>query len=124
ADGAGHRARRQGRGVVPPIAAGIARQPRRVLLQRTGRLDHGAGPDRAVLAADPGWLDATSRPARDLIHAAREGAAIARFSELEYCIPVMANRTMHHAAGASDPAQGAAVTPRLAIEPIDTSFSF
>ena len=31
---------------------------------------------------------------------------------------------MHHAAGASDPAQGAAVTPRLAIEPIDTSFSF
>ena len=31
---------------------------RRVLLQRAGRLDHGARPDRAVLAADPERLDA------------------------------------------------------------------
>ena len=53
ADGAGDRARRQSGGGVPPVAAGVARRPRRVLLQRAGRHDHDARPDRAVLAADP-----------------------------------------------------------------------
>ena len=54
ADGAGDRAGRQGRGGVPAVAAGLAGQPRRLLLERAGRHDHGARPDRAVLAADPG----------------------------------------------------------------------
>ena len=52
ADGAGDRAGRQGRGGVPAVAARLARQPRRVLLERAGQHDHGARPDRAVLADD------------------------------------------------------------------------
>ena len=56
-DGSCHRARRQGRGSVPSVAARLGRQPRHLLLQRPGRLDHGARPDRAVLAADPERLD-------------------------------------------------------------------
>ena len=53
ADGAGDRAGRQGGGVVPAVAARFAGQPRHLLLQRAGQLDHDAGPDRAVLAVDP-----------------------------------------------------------------------
>ena len=53
ADGAGDRAGRQGRGGVPAVAARLAGQPRHLLVERAGRHDHGARPDRAVLAADP-----------------------------------------------------------------------
>ena len=42
AAGAGAGARRQGRGSVPPVAARLAGQPRHLLVQRAGRLDHGA----------------------------------------------------------------------------------
>ena len=42
ADGAGDRARRQGGGSVPAVAAGLAGQPRHLLLQRAGQHDHGA----------------------------------------------------------------------------------
>ena len=64
ADGAGDRARRQGRGGVPPIAARLAGRPRRVLLERPGEHDHDARPDRAVLAADPEPADAALRDAQ------------------------------------------------------------
>ena len=37
---------------VPAVAARLAGQPRRLLVERPGRHDHGARPDRAVLAAD------------------------------------------------------------------------
>ena len=52
ADGACDRARRQGGGGVPPVAARLAGQSRRVLVEPAGRHHHGARPDRAVLAAD------------------------------------------------------------------------
>ena len=45
---------------VPPVAARLARQPWRVLLERAGQHDHGARPDRAVLADDPGRMDAAA----------------------------------------------------------------
>ena len=54
ADGAGDRARRQGGRGVPPVAARLAGRPRRVLVERARQHDHGARPDRAVLADDPG----------------------------------------------------------------------
>ena len=60
ADGAGDRAGRQGRRGVPPVAARLARQPRRVLVERPGQHDHGARPDRAVLADDPDRMDAAA----------------------------------------------------------------
>ena len=60
AAGAGDRDGRQGRGVLPPVAPGIAGKPRRVLLQRPGRHHHGPRPDRPVLAADPEHLDLDS----------------------------------------------------------------
>ena len=56
--GSRDRARRQGRGSLPPVAARLAGRARRLLLQRAGRHDHGARPDRAVLAADLAPLDA------------------------------------------------------------------
>ena len=75
------------------------------------------------------WLDAAARAGRvDLIRCeSRElggHCTIARI--VEYCIPVMSDNRTHASrrAGASDPARETAATPRLAIEPIDTSFSF
>ena len=65
ADGAGDRARRQGRGGFPPVTAGFAGKPRRVLVERPGQHHHGARPGRPVLAADPERLDlAAHRDAR------------------------------------------------------------
>ena len=65
ADGAGDRAGRQGGGGVPAVAAGLAGRPRRVLLEQAGQHDHGARPDRAVLAADPGtWAASRLRSPR------------------------------------------------------------
>ena len=55
--GAGDRARRQGRGGVPPVAARLAGRARRLLLQRSGEHHHGAWPDRAVLADHPERLE-------------------------------------------------------------------
>ena len=43
-------------------------------LQRPGRLDHGARPDRAVLAADPERVHPAARPAGDL--GAAPGASV------------------------------------------------
>ena len=53
AAGAGDRARRQGGGGIPAVAAVVAGKPRHLRLQRTGQLDHGARAHRPVLAADP-----------------------------------------------------------------------
>ena len=50
------RARRQGGGSVPAIAARVAGLARRVLLQRPGLHDHGPRPDRSVLVGDLGRL--------------------------------------------------------------------
>ena len=66
ADGAGDRARRQGRGGVPAVAARLAGQPRHLLLEHAGELDHGARPHRPVLAADLERADAVAAAAGDL----------------------------------------------------------
>ena len=52
AAGAGHRAGRQGGGIVPPGHAGQPGQPDDLLVELAGRLDHDARHDPAVLAAD------------------------------------------------------------------------
>jgi hypothetical protein len=46
----------KGRRGLPPVAACFAGRPRRVLVQWSGEHDHGARPDRAVLADYPVWL--------------------------------------------------------------------
>ena len=51
---------------------------RRLLLERAGRHDHGARPDRAVLAADPERLDAVAPRSRGLTHVQRKCAAVLR----------------------------------------------
>ena len=55
-DGAGDRSWRQGRGGFPPVAACLARQPRRVLVEWFGQYDHDSRADRAVLAHHSGRL--------------------------------------------------------------------
>jgi hypothetical protein len=50
--GAGHRAGRQGRGILPPGHARQPGQPDHLLFQLAGRHDHDARPDPAAVAAD------------------------------------------------------------------------
>jgi hypothetical protein len=80
ATGPRDRARRQGRGELPPVAARLAGKPVDLLVQWARQHDHGARADRAVVAADPDRLDA---------HAPRDGRltksmipkSVQRFSE-------------------------------------------
>ena len=98
-----HGARRQGGGSVPAGAARLAGQPDGVLVERAGRHDHGARPDRAVLADDSERYGAAPSASGGLIASAgldrdrwrrqqRRGSP--RFCDcepvrkLEYCIPV------------------------------------
>ena len=98
---------------VPPVAAGLAGQPRHLLLEPAGELDHGARPDRAVLAADLERADAAAAAAGGLTEPAAVGAVgrararnrarRPRFTDrstgagpgctagasVEYCIPAM-----------------------------------
>ena len=73
--GAGHRAGRQGRGIVPPGHAGQPGQPGRVLVELAGRHDHDARHDPAAVAADHLGPAEGRGPARRGLAPASAGAA-------------------------------------------------
>ena len=133
------RARRQGGRGVPAVAAGLAGQSRRVLLQRPGLLDHDPRPDRAVLVGDPGGLHpaageagltAGRRPSGGRTGYARrwnrlhEGVWNIVFQSLQSAVTMDEFGTTK-VSGSRPPARARSdEAHRLAIEPIDTSFSF
>src|SRR5262249_23211476 len=139
ARGVGDRARRQGRGGLPAVAAVLAGKPRHLLLQRARQFDHGARPHRPVLAVDPGGVHAAAHPAGAVVRSAKTAASafgrhppgqrapLRPAGVLEYCIPAMnsGDRNPRPASvrGPSAPLPaGAAISPR--VEPIGRPDSF
>ena len=102
-------------------------------------IDHGARPDRAVLAADPERAGRRLRPAAapDLrriaeasatVHAMREVRTVA-LDVLEYCIPAMSNDRPYVLPRPASRRQRRSAARRrcrrgVAVEPIDTPVSF